>query len=570
MYGMFVCLTLLLVFILPIPQQDATSVQKDPSYALWLVRSQTLTDELVKDGANLEPSQRSLLHARLAQRWWSYNPEKAKSWLDSAIATVEVVPNQENPEDHRKRINTARQLLQIVAPLDRKLSARLVELLKESENQISDEERSANADGLLEAAFSLVDSDPVRASQLGITALNLNHSSNVYGLILTLRQKNPKLADTLLAQSLALARQTLEPQLLLNLTRATYPAEMQVATKAPPPSEALRAELLQVDMSYLQANPINSNTQNSICGGVVTFIVPLLTEFERRLPQQAPAVRQVISQCQSLSPLSQQRIDDALRPEPLNSIEDLLKAAQDSQDVKVKTVYEFRAAKLAKEKKNYDKALAILDGMSNEGRAFMGNMWPYSRWDWASLSAIDQYDKNDFSSMRNTIGAVPDDLKAFAKLAFIDRLPNKRKKDGDPTLEFLNDARKELPSAYGSEADRYPWYFALLRLTFKYAPADSPTVLKEAIAALNRAEQTNATDNRSDEARYKETAGVWQNLPVSLIEMDEFAVKEAISSISSAQTRVAVRLELLQACLERMKSTKEAAPNSRRTAAKGE
>jgi hypothetical protein len=83
-------------------------------------------------------------------------------------------------------------------------------------------------------------------------------------------------------------------------------------------------------------------------------------------------------------------------------------------------------------------------------------------------------------------------------------------------------------------------------LTFKYAPADAPAILKEAIAALNRAE----------EVRYQETAGVWRNLPVSLIDMDEYAVKEAVSSINSRQTRVAVRLELLQACLERMRATR--------------
>lgn len=542
MPGISVCLSVLLVFLVACLQQNA-SQQKDPSYDLWLVRSQTLTDELVKDGANLDAWQRSILFGRLAQAWWRENPEKAKAWMVAAIESVETVPNKENAEEHQKRISTARQLLQIATPLDRKFSARLVALLKEAD---SDEERSANADGLLDAAFSLIDSDPVRASELGAAALNVNHSSNVFSLILTLRQKNPKLADALLVQSLAVARQTLDTQLLMNITRATFPLEMQVSTKSPPPPEALRAEVLQLDLAYLQANPINSNTRDSVCVGVASFILPVLTEFERRLPQQAPAVRQVVNQCQSISPLSQQLIDDATRPAPLNTVEDLLKAAQESQDVKVKTVYEYRAATLAKDKKNYERALAILEGMSAEGRAFMGNMWQYYRWDWAALAAIDHYNRSDFSSMRNTIEAVPDDLKAFAKLAFVDRLPDKRKQDGDPTLEFLNDARKELASAYGSEADRYPWHFALLRLTFKYAPADAPAILKEAIAALNRAE----------EVRYQETAGVWKNLPASLLDMDEYAVKEAVSSINSRQTRVALRLELLQACIGRMRSTK--------------
>jgi hypothetical protein len=132
--------------------------------------------------------------------------------------------------------------------------------------------------------------------------------------------------------------------------------------------------------------------------------------------------------------------------------------------------------------------------MTADERAFMENMWQYSRWDWSSLAAVDHFNPDDFNAMRITIKAVPDDLKAFAKLAFIDRLPKKRNEDADPTLEFLTDARKELASSYGSEEDRCAWYFILSRLTLVYASQDSPAILKEAIAALNRAEK--ATDKK--------------------------------------------------------------------------
>src|SRR6185503_4281187 len=107
----------------------------------------------------------------------------------------------------------------------------------------------------------------------------------------------------------------------------------------------------------------------------------------------------------------------ALRSTPLNTIEDLLKAAGDAQDLKVRTEYLFRAASLAKGKRDYERALSILDRMTADERAFMGSMWQYSRWDWSSLAAVDHYNHDDFNAMRNTIKVVPDDLKAFAKLA---------------------------------------------------------------------------------------------------------------------------------------------------------
>ena len=551
-----VCLFLLLVLFVPSLQQKTANEQRDPSYELWLVRAQTFTDELVKDAANLEPSQRSILLAKLAQRWWRDDPEKAKSWMTGAVVYVEAVPNKENAEDRRKRINTARQLLQILASLDKKFSLRLVELLKEADKQSGADERSGNAEALLDAALSVVDSDPVRAAELGAAALRVDHSSNVDTLVLALRPQNAKLADVLLAQALALARQKLETQLLMNITRAIYPAEMQINTQTASPPEALRAELLHLDLAYLRENPINSDTRNSVCIGVISFILPVLTEFDRRLPQQAPAVRQAVHQCQSLSPLAQQRIDDALRPEPLNTINDLLKAAENSEDVKVKTVYAYRAATLAKEKKDYDGALAILDDMNAEEREFMSGMWQFFRWDWASLSAVEQYNRSDFSAVRNTIAAVPDDLKAFAKLAFVDRLPNKRSREADPSLEFINEAHKELASSYGSENDRYPWYFALLRLTIRYAPADAPAILSEAIAALNRVAQADEKGVRTEVARSYETSGFWKMYAGSLIDMDEYVVKEAVGSVSSRKIRVAVRLELLQACLERMRAAR--------------
>jgi hypothetical protein len=524
------------------------SQRKDLAYDLWLVRSQTLTAELIKDGDNLETSQRSILLAKLAQQWWRDNPEKAKAWMSEAIASVESVPNKENPDDRRKRLNTARQLLQIAVRLDHKFSERLVDLLKEQNKQLGADDRSANAEGLIDAALSLVDADPVRAAELGAISLSVGPPTTLFSLILALRLKNPKLGDALLAQALDVGRGTLDAELLHSITRATFPSEMQIVTKAPAAAEALRNAVLQVDIAYLQANPVTPNSENPVCAIIGSLILPVLKEFDRRFPQQAPAARQAVNQCQSRSPLIQQLVDDATRTEPLDTVEELLKAAEDSQDLKVRTVYEYRAASLAKEKKQCDRAITILDGINEDGRKFMGSTWQNIRWDWASLCAIEHYSKGDLQAMRVTIQAVPDDLKAFTKLAFVDRLPKERTNDSDPTLEFLRDAHKELPKSYGSEIDRYPWYFALLRLTVQYTPEDTGASLKEAFAALNRAEQ-------GDEKSNQDTSGIWKNLPlVSLINMDEYAVKEAVSSISSAQKRVELRLELLQVCVDRMRS----------------
>ena len=186
----------------------------------------------------------------------------------------------------------------------------------------------------------------------------------------------------------------------------------------------------------------------------------------------------------------------------------------------------------------------------------MGGSWQYYRWDWAALSALDHYARGDFNEMRMVIARVPEDLQVFTKLSFVDQLPAKRNPDADPTLEFLSDARKALSVSVSPDSERYPWYFGLLRLTVKYQPADAPAVLKEAFAILNRSEQSKEKGQQTDEA-IADSSGIWTNLTDTLIEIDEFAVNEAVASIGSVRTRIQVRLALLKTCLDRMKRTLE-------------
>ena len=62
--------------------QQAESVQQSNHvYNLWLIRSQSTTEDLIKDAATLNSGYRALLWARLAELWWRDNPEKAGSWM---------------------------------------------------------------------------------------------------------------------------------------------------------------------------------------------------------------------------------------------------------------------------------------------------------------------------------------------------------------------------------------------------------------------------------------------------------------------------------------------------------
>jgi len=551
------CLLFVASCSLPVfTQQTGSAQQGEVSYHLWRVRSQTITEDLIKDAPDLTTSERALLWARLAQRWWRDEPEKAYSWMLKPIEMVEAIPNKENPSERNQRLATTRLLLKIAATLDQKLSKRLVDVLSNDAELMADAERGANAEGLIEAAILIVDKDPQRAAQLGALALRIGHPAQIAWLITRLRPKEAGLANALFAQAIEAVRPSLDHELLNSLSQVAFPPD----SLQPDPNSAklrddLRTELLKLDVAYLEANPINTENRASICVSIASFIVPVMAEFDRLLPQQASVVRQSVNQCQSLSPLAQQRVDDSLGNQRLQTVDDLLKAADAAQDAKVRTVYQFRAALLAKEKNDLDRALKILDSMSPESRKFTGGTWEAYRWDWAALSALRHLKNADVYGMRLVINAVPPDLQPFAKLAFVSRLPPNRDKETDPTLEFLNDVRTGLRRSSLPSDEKTGAYLGLLPLTLKYQPSEAIAVLKEAVEALNNAEQVRDKSASNNESSNLSGSGFAKSLPASLLEMDEFAVKEVVASITSPETRSQVRLELLGVCLQRMRSS---------------
>jgi len=548
-------------------QTDPSPTQRDALANLWLARSQTITEDLVKDATGFTPSGRALLWARLGQQWWQDDPEKARSWILKAIEIVEAVPNRENPAERNLRLATARLLLNIVAPLDQKSSKTLIAILSDDAERVGEAERRANAEGLVEATVSIVEKDPQRAAELGALALRIGRPPQIAWLIFRLRSRDTKLGDALFAQTIEVARQTLDPELINSLSHGVFPESMQPGTAKPVLPDGMRAEVLKLDLAFLQGKPLNAENRESICVSIGSFIAPVLGQFEHLLPQQAAIARQSINQCHSPAPLAQQRIDEALNNQPLNTVEALLKAGNDVEDMKVRTVYQYRAAALAREKNDFERALKILDSMSAESREFMNGAWELIRIEYAVQAALGFYKSGDVYGMRFVINAAPADLQPLVRIGFVWLLPGTRDKETDPTLEFLNDARTGLRRSKVSDAEKWGYYFALLKLTVRYQPSEAPGALKEAVAALNRAEQSKAKETGNNQPDSLDGSGFSRTVPALLLAMDEYAVREAVSSITSPESRAQVRLVLLGGCLEQMRSLKQGGANARPGAA---
>ena len=515
----------------------SASAQKE-GRELWQIRAQNITNDLLKDAADLSSMQRAVLWVKLGQRWWREDPKRARTWVTNAIEVVEQVPNKETPAERQERMETASALLRIVTPLDQKLSKRLLTVL--ASGRSTDDERSAAANALIDAAAAVFKDDPKRAAELGALAFRTGSpSNNIRDLLFPLRASDPKLADSLFVQALALVKHDSQSRLLNSLLYVAFPAQRGITDNVPVPPDALRMELLQVLIDLLNSKPAGDKC------GVVSWISPFFTEIERLLPKQWLVVRSAINQCQSspsLDQLIRRQIDEATRTQPLDTVESYLKAAADAEDTEVRTAYQYRAANLAMEHKDYERALKLLDDIPEDAR---GESWDSYRWQWAADAAIEHYKNSRFGEMNRMLDAVPPDFQPLAKTSFVQWLPEQAGSETAPIIQILNDALKGLRRS--NIPEKYHWYFGLLRSTIKYQPADANAVLKDAISSVNEINYATPLD-ATDYLRY---------IGPSLLQMDEFVVKDALASVTLVPMRAQLRLALLHATLQRMRDTSQ-------------
>jgi hypothetical protein len=505
---------------------------------IWRVKSQTLTDDLLKDASQLSSNRRAVVLARLAQRWSTDDPEHARKWFQNAIELVEQAPNKETADERRERIAAARIVLKNVARFDQGLTMRLVKVLTPN-RQTSKDERSANAEWLMNSATDLVAVDTTRANELAGAALRIGPPNDLASFLLAMRRKDAKLADAMFTQALSFAKQQPFPVQLLNtLAYAAFPMARGWAGSLPPlPSENLQSELLQAEINFLNANPINEDNRGSMCSCVSGFIAPLAGEFDRLLPTESVVVQQAITRCEPM--LGRQPNDQSP-----SSAEDFLQAAAVEKNERVRTTYEHRAATSAYAAKDYDLAFRILDGMTKEQRKYMGGSWESLRWEWAAQAAIEYYQHGRLDEMNVVLNSVPPNVQPIAKIAFLGRLREPKDVESAPLLQVLNDALIELRRSTMPDLDKYNWYLAALPSTVKYQSADASGVLKAAVSSLNKAR----------DRKTLETADFADGIAEPLLAMDEYVVKDNVASITLVETRANLRLVLLGATLRRMKS----------------
>jgi hypothetical protein len=523
----------------------------------WLVRAQALTDELMSDAIALETLDRALLWGRLGQIWWTNDRSRARAWLQKAVETVESTSEEETPDLRRRRISVARALLTITVPLDRKLSSRLTELLVSESTKASNDERNGNAEALVNTALMILETDPAAAAQLGYTSLRAGRTSLLAVLMHKLRSRESKLADALFNQTLAAAQAEYDAKLLAILTSVAFPGTLDPYLKAPQPPDDLRAALLGTIANGLQHSLTSSGGNTADCELAYTA-AQLIPYFNRLLPQDVGIVQTAAGKCRpQLDERSRQRVDETTNEQGLESVDDLLNAAKEAKSTDLRLHYLARAIQLSVHDKEYDKAIAILDGMSSDEREQFGRAWKNWRWEYASAAAYAHFKRQNNAMMQKVIDDTPADLRPLAQIY----LANQVAADGDRELAFriFDEARQGLAKTDLSNSAKAGRYLEIARQYVKLQPTESINVLREAVKSLNRIEPLKGGDS-SDTSRGDARPGLAPiEMTAAFLEIDDLGTRQALSGIQAPVMRSQLRLGLLKAALERREEIKRAA-----------
>jgi tetratricopeptide (TPR) repeat protein len=517
---------------------------------LWLQRIKILTDDLLKDSSSLTTLDQALILGRLGDAWWKTDPARARRWMLKAVEAVEQIPSRENQPEHTKRISVALTLLKIISTRDEKLGNRLQALLT-SDASSSEAEKTANADGLIDAALALVDADPRRAESMGSLSLRVGLPTLIHHLLVRLRIRDSVLADRLFKEALGVARKRMDEEFLNSLRYAAFPELYGPGLDASSvPPESLRLEVLRLledDLQQQVAVTESSGAPN--CGVAASMLGPLQPQFDRLEPQRADLARQLIRRCQEkLSPTPGKSTSDSPDEGSLITIDDFLNAAERAGDgSKERAIYFGKAARLAAQQKNFERAISILERMNDSERQFIG-IWETWRRDWAASLAIEYLKRDDLPGMHGVIKAVPDNLRAFTQIYVVDKMP--RGAAADVGIELLGDARRGLSKSDKPDSEKLHWHMMLVRLYAKYdLTADALDSFKLAVAALNR---SGGDDNAKKETLDDfDTRLIQDSFPASLLDPIGFGIRDVVLSVSSVHRRTQTELGLIRVSIKR-------------------
>lgn len=547
MFAFSICLSSVCVFA----QEENLKTQK----AIWRTRAETITDNLLKETTKISELERALLFAKLGDVWWEADASQSNYYFEKSVDTVFFYSDEDIKNGEKEYFNKTRNILSLINKRNEKQAGRLIKILSAS-GKASDSEREFNSDALIEHALRIVKENPNRAAQVGLVALRTGEPKEFYRLIWELRRSNKLLADQLFEEAFSHAKKTRSYSALAGIQLAVLP-ESQIDNFPTNLSASPRQkiEVLNFFADYIIQLQANLNAKViSDCRAEAFFVQRMKSFFETLLPQKAGLVQQAVNICAGEK--KQTAFEDVVKLEETQSVEQLLKLADESEDNSlIKIGYLTKAVILASNQKNYALVIKIVNSLSKDELEKDRSFWEQMRAEAAGKLAFIIYKENDYQGALKTLKDIPESYRVLAQIIFVQQLSSE---DDDSNfnlqIETLNEARDGfVKSEMPFEEKSYYWFQLIKFFSMRQLQTDASDTFREIVISFN--DSFSKKENRQIRI---EPDKILETFSPIVIEAQENSIFETVKLINDTNSRIDVNLALLKISLQKYKSLNSA------------
>jgi hypothetical protein len=279
----------------------------------------------------------------------------------------------------------------------------------------------------------------------------------------------------------------------------------------------------------------------------VSVVFPWLKRLGSIFPGRRLSVNEGVQDCfPFFYPLAAAIVPTGLTLDEPRDADNLLETARNAGDPRVKSHYYYLAISRLAFDEEFQKIIAVLDGMTNDRNVIGETVWINWRIEYAVRAVIKSLTQDDSQAANRILDRTPVHLRPFVRLRVVNELslPDHR----DFVFENLESIRKEFGSFDFSERIAARGYLSATRLYLRIKPSEADEVFAEAVKFINKTDR-----NNSDFLPEKDFAPMndYVSLPADLLQYDENSAFSSLSNISSRRSRVRLKLGLLESCIAR-------------------
>lgn len=530
------------VFLSDVKSQTSEKINIKHEIEKWRVRSDTISASIENDISFLTITNKVTFLGQLGRLWWITNPEYAKTFVKKAISLTDF-SQTEDKSLRNEKIAATRKLLNILVSFDSVSANKLAMRLKElSEADLSDQVSALNSDTLLNAALSILQNDPKTAFQFGLASLDYGIVPKTNLLLVQLSLKDKTHAGQLLEKAVFIANRDSNTNAINTFISMTF-----IALKGEKFTDQAQKALLNALYDQIVREQDYQKSCDSTLWGLNA-----ITFYDKFFPKKASLIRQRVFSCRvGLDKSAQNFIDEKTSEAPPKTVDELLRAAEETKDLSEKYQFLMSAINLLAEEKDFERAISILDEIREEDReslGYIGDMllWDDLRWSYALEASRIFIKKDDLASATKIIERTPEKLRPILQIRLAEK--SLQDKNRELAFSFAESARKNI-TKIENKALVAEISLDLVNVIATIAPNDALLVFRETIKLINNADGS----FEKNESREFETGKDIISLPKIFLE-DDVAVLNEISDLSSRKSRIRFKLGLLSSSIKHYES----------------